>query len=747
MGRAGTIARRTFLIGSVAIAGGVAFGAYYVSRPTPNPLLKGLGDGDAALTPFVKITADGITLIVPRADVGQGIASTQAMLIAEELDIDPASARLDPGQPHPAYFNGTVAADGLPFPTWENGTVASSVRDLMITVARLTGSQFTGGSSSTADLHETLRRAGATARETLKAAAAARAGVSVADLRTENGHVILPDGVRIPYTRLAAEAARIGPVNEVALRPASEWRRLGKPTQRLDIVAKSTGTQDYGIDVTLPKMLYAAVRANPGRGGGMASCKADAALAMQGVRSVVEVNEGLAVIADNTWFAFRGADALEVEWRAPDYPENSAAMWEALAAAHATGDYNSRLRDDGDVEQATSRAETFEAEYRTPFLAHAALEPLSATVLVEPEQVTIWTATQVPHVVRDAAAEITGVDAEKITLHVLPAGGSFGRRLDHDYAVQAIQIAASVPGTPVKTTWSREEDMSHDFPRPLHMAKMRGSVADGRVLAFDFDTISPSLVESWFGRVFIVPPGPDAMLVWGAYDQPYAIPNYRVTGYAAPQMVPIGSWRSPGACSNSFFHEGFLSELIHAAGADPLEERLRLIDNADSRRVLEAVGAMSNWAGSDIGPGRGRGIAFAHTHGVPVAEVIDVTMTDSGLRIDDVWIAADCGTVFDPVNAEAQLTGAAIFGLAHAMNCELTYANHAVEQTNFDAYQGMRINQTPRFHTQLLGKAERVRGLGEPATAPAAPALADAIFAATGQRLREMPFSKSITFA
>ncbi|MGB3471911.1 MAG: molybdopterin cofactor-binding domain-containing protein, partial [Erythrobacter sp.] len=420
MGRAGTIARRTFLIGSVAIAGGVAFGAYYVTRPTPNPLLKDLGEGEAALTPFVKITSDGITLIVPRADVGQGIASTQAMLIAEELDIDPASATLDPGQPHPAYFNGTVAADGLPFPAWEHGAVASSVRDLMVTVARLSGSQFTGGSSSTADLHETLRRAGATARETLKAAAAARARISAADLSTEDGHVIMPDGARVAYTDLAAEAAKIEPVTEVALRPAGEWRLLGKPSQRLDIVAKSTGTQDYGIDVTIPGMLHAAVRANPGRGRGMASYNAEAAREIQGVRSVIEVNEGLAVIAENTWFAFRGAEALEIEWLAPEYPASSDEMWETLTAAHASGDYNSQLRDDGDVDVATDGAETIAAEYRTPFLAHAAMEPLSATVLVEPDQVTIWTATQVPHVVRDAASEITGVDADKIILHVLP---------------------------------------------------------------------------------------------------------------------------------------------------------------------------------------------------------------------------------------------------------------------------------------------------------------------------------------
>lgn len=747
MSRTAKIVRRTFLIGSAAIVGGVAFGAYFVARPTANPLLDGLAEGEAALTPFVKITPEGITLIVPRADVGQGIASTQAMLIAEELDIDPASATLDPGQPHPAYFNGTVAADGLPFAGWDDGVVPETVRDLMVTVARLSGSQFTGGSSSVADLHETLRRAGATARETLKAAAAARTELAVADLVTEDGHVVLPDGTRIAYTDLATDAAAIDPVTDVALRPAAEWQRLGQPYRRLDIVAKSTGTQEYGIDVVLPGMLHATVRANPGRGGGMAGYDPEAALAMQGVRSVVEVNEGLAVIAENTWFAFRAAQALVIDWLPPDYPASSAEMWQALDDAHVDENRNSRLRDDGDVEGALAGAEMIEAEYRTPFLAHAALEPLSATVLVEPDRVTIWTATQVPHVVRGAAAEVTGVDADNVTLHVLPAGGSFGRRLDHDYVVQAIQIAASMSGTPVKTTWRREEDMTHDFPRPLHMARGRGAVADGHVVAFDLDTISPSLVQSWFGRVFIVPPGPDVMLVWGAFDQPYAIPNYRVTGYAAPTMMPIGSWRSPGACSNSFFHESFLSELIHAAGADPLEERLRLIDHPDSRRVLEAVGEMSNWSGANIGPGRGRGIAFAYTHGVPIAEVIDVTMTDRGLRIDEVWIAADCGTVFDPVNAEAQLTGATIFGLGHAMNCELTYENHAVQQTNFHAFEGMRLHQTPQFHTRLLGRAERVRGLGEPATAPAAPALADAIFAATGQRLREMPFGKSIEFA
>jgi len=742
-----TVSRRKFLIGSAAVAGGVAFGAYFVLRTPANPLLKDLQPGEAAITPFVKIAETGITFIVPRADVGQGILSTQAHLIAEELDIDPRTVTLDPGQPHPVYVNAKIASNSLPFQPLDEGIVPRTVRDLMETVARLSGAQFTGGSSSVADLHEKLRHAGAAARETLKAAAAGRYGIPAADLATENGEVVFPDGRRIAYTELAADAALIEPVTDVQLRPPERWRTLGKTFQRTDIVAKSTGAERYGIDVELPGMLYAAVRANPGRGAGFRRYDDSVARGLRGVHFVVEVTDGLAVIANNTWRAFRAAAALDVDWQAPDYPASSEAMWRVLEDAHAEDNIDSRLRDDGDVDEALDNADVISAEYRSPFLAHAALEPLNATVLVEPNHVTVWTATQVPTAIRDAAAEMAGISKENVTLHVLPAGGSFGRRLDHDYVLQAIEVAMSVPGTPVKTTWSREEDMAHDYPRPFHMAHARGAVADGHVVACDIDTISPSLSASWFGRVFIVPPGPDTLIVWGAYDQPYEIPHYRVTGYRAPEVVPIGSWRSPGACSNSFFHESFLSELIFAAGADPLEERLRLIGDPTSRRVLEAVGEMCNWNGPDIGAGRGRGIAFAHSHHVPVAEVVDVTVTNRGLRIDDVWIAADCGTVFDPVNAEAQLTGAAIWGLGHAMNCELTYENYAPLQTNYHAFQGMRLYQAPRFHTKLLEQAPAVAGLGEPATSPAAPALADAIFAATGKRLREMPFNRFIDFA
>ncbi|MEO0327833.1 MAG: molybdopterin cofactor-binding domain-containing protein [Pseudomonadota bacterium] len=746
MSKLRTITRRTVLFGSAAIVGGVAFGAYFVRRSTPNPLLADISDGEAAITPFIKITDSEITLIVPRADVGQGIMSMQAHLIAEELDVDPHNVILDPGQPHQAYFNGRIASNSLPFDPLDESFVPETIRDLMEVVARLSGAQFTGGSSSVSDLQERLRTAGAVARETLKLAASQKTGVPVADLNTEDGHIILPNKTRMAYTNLAAEAAQLEPVTDVTLRDPSNWRLLGKPIVRTDTKAKSLGQQDYGIDLILPNMLHATVYANPGRGGGLGTYNATQALAMRGVRSVVEITDGLGVIADNTWRAFQAAEALEVDWPKPDYPASSAEMWRVLEDAHVEENINSRLRDDGDVENALDGADVVRAEYRVPFLAHAALEPLSATVLVETDHVTVWTSTQIPHVIRDTAAKITGLDKSQVTLHVLPGGGSFGRRLDHDYALQAIEIAVTIPGTPVKTTWSREEDMTHDFPRPIHMARGRGKVSNGKVDAYDLDTISPSLTKSWFGRTFIVPPGPDTLLVWGAYDQPYAIPNYRVTGYEAPRLLPIGSWRSPGACSNAFFHESFLSELIFEAGADPLEERLRLMKDHTSKRVLEAVGEMSNWSGPDIGPKRGRGIAFCHSHHVPVAEVVDVTATENGIRIDEVWVAADCGTVFDPVNAESQLIGATIWGLGHAMNCELTYENYAPVQTNYHAFEGMRLYQTPKFHTRLLGKAPHIQGLGEPSTSPAAPALADAIFAATANRLREMPFDKYVDF-
>ena len=564
--------------------------------------------------------------------------------------------------------------------------------------------------------------------------------------KTENGAVVLPDGKRLPYTELAADAAQTAPVTDVALRDPSKWRYLGKPFLRTDMVAKSTGTQSYGIDLAFKDMVYATVRTNPGLGGPMKSYDAAAAEKMRGVKKIVPITSGIGVIADNTWRAFKAADAVKIEWGPAPYPATTEEMWKTLESSATPERQDSRLRDDGDVEAALAAGKVITAEYRTPYLAHAPLEPSNATVLVSDDRCDIWCGTQIPNFLLDHAAKLTGLDRSAIFLYAQPMGGSFGRRLEDDYVLQAIEVAMAMKGTPVKMTWTREEDMTHNIPRPMHLGKGRGTVKDGKVETLDLDSISQSMARSWFGRLASPPPGPDATIVLGAWDQPFAIPNYRVTGYAAPEMVPVSSWRAPGANSNGFMHDCFLDELIHAAGADPLEERIRLCMHDTSRKVLEAVGKMSGWNGPKIGENRGRGVAFVLSHGVPAAEVIEVTNTPQGIRIDKVFIAVDVGRVLDPVNFEAQAMGGVIFGLGHAMNCELTYDKYRPKQLNYYAYEAMRMYQTPKIEIQGLENGANIRGIGEPTLPPAAPALANAIFAATGKRIRELPLNKSIDF-
>ena len=623
MSRAGKIARRTFLIGSAAIAGGVAFGVYMAKKPIPNPLLDDLTDGEAAITPFVKIDAEGITLITPRADKGQGAYSIQAYLIAEELDIDPATAMITPGMPGQAYYNASVLSEGVPIPAYKEGFVAETLRDFMSVPAKLFSIQMTGGSSTVPDGFDRMRLAGATARETLKEAAARRVGVARGDLRTENGAVILPDGTAIAYTDLAAEAAEIDPVTDVTLRPASAWRYLGKPDlPRLDMLRKCTGTEVYGIDMEFQDMLHATVRANPAVGTAGARVDASAAEGMRGVEKILPVSNGVGVIANNTWRAFQAAEALEIAWSAPDYPGTSDGIFAALEQALGDPDrYDHRQRDEGDVDAALEAGEIIEARYRIPYLAHAPMEPMNAVVRVLDGQVEIWTGTQIPLFIRDRAATIAGVAPEAVKVYVLPMGGSFGHRLEMTHVEQAVELALAVPGRHLKLTWSREEDMSHDYPRPASVAAGRGKVVDGKVVAFDLSVSQSAMAPEWFGRLSGMSlPGPDATITTGSWDQPFDIPDYRVTGYRAPSMVPVSSWRSVGASGNGFYHDSFLDELIHAAGADPLAERIRLCLHEPARKVLEAVGEMSGWDGPSIAEGRGRGVGFCMSFGVPCAQ-------------------------------------------------------------------------------------------------------------------------------
>lgn len=746
MGRIATIARRSFLIGSAAVAGGVVFGIYQVRKPHTNPLLAGLKPGAAALTPWVRIDKDAVTLITPHADLGQGAYSVQAVLIAEELDLDWGQFRTDPGVPAAAYYNRALAAEQVPFNSHDTSLQATSMRSVVGGMLKVMGLQVTGGSSTVPDSFDKLREAGAIARETLKLAASQKTGVPVAQLKTAHGAVLLPDGKAIKYTELAELAATLEPVREVALREPAAWRLIGKPMQRLDIVAKSTGTLPYGIDLAMDGMLHAAVKVNPRQGGKLNGYVDTAAKTLRGVKKIVPVTNGVAVLADNTWRAFQAVKAIQCDWGPAPYPAEMKDHWAAVAASFTPERLDKEWRHDGKVDEALAQGKLIEAEYRAPYLAHQPMEPLNAIVKVGADGVDVWVAHQMPRFVLQKVAAVTGHTPEQVRLHQQYAGGSFGHRLEFENVTLCAEIAKQVPGTPVKLVFSREEDFAHDFPRQIGMARGKGTVKDGKVEAFDLQVATVSSSASQSARLGQSrPPGADGQIAAGAWNQPFAVPHFRLRAYKVPELAPTSSWRSVGASSQGFFASAFLDELIHAAGADPLQERLRLCNDNVSRKVLEAVGAMSNW-GAKLEPGRGRGLAFVDSFGVPVAEVVEVTKTDKGIRIDKVFVALDVGRIIDPVNFDNHVKGAVVWGLGHAMNCETTYADGQAQQTNFPQFQGMRLNQCPLIEVRGLENAASIRGVGEPPVPPAAPALAAAIFAATGKRLREMPFSRQVEF-
>ena len=745
MGRLKTIARRSFLVGSAAIVGGVAFGTYLVKRTPDNPLAADLGEGSASFNPWVKIDADKITLITPHADKGQGVASVQAALIAEELDLEFGQFETDFGTPSPAYWNTAMAGESVPFMATDTGFAAETTRDVMGGIIKILGFQVTGGSTTVPDSYEKLRLAGAVARETLKLAASKKSGIAVENLKTAKGAVQLPDGSEIKYTELASEASQLEPVQDVKLRDPSQWRLLGKPMQRLDIIAKSTGTQTYGIDIKVEGMVHAAVKTNPRQGGAMNSYDASSAETMRGVQKIIEITNGVAVIADNTWRAIQAVNEIEFDWGPAPYPAEQDDHWKAVSEAFSDDNLDMEWRNEGDVASVIQGDDVIEAEYRSPYVAHAPLEPLNAVIKVEDDKVEVWTGHQIPRQLQVLVAKISGHDQEQVILHNQYMGGSFGHRLEFQHVQQAAEIANQMRGTPVKLTYSREEDFAHDFPRHISIGRGRGKVADGKVVALDFELAAPSVVNSQMGRAEIPAPGPDPQIAAGSWNNPYKFENFRMRAYRAPELAPTSSWRSVGAAGAGFEFDCMLDELIHAAGADPLEERIRLMDHDVSRKVLETVGEMSSWA-SPLPAGKGRGIAFVESFGVPTAEVVEVTSTDDGIKIDKVWIACDVGKILDPINFENLVQGGVIFGLGHAMNCEITYSDGMAEQENYDTHPAMRLYQCPEIFVKGLENGEKVRGIGEPPIPPAAPALANAIFAATGQRIRELPLNKHVDF-
>ena len=728
MSKLGKIARRTFLFGTVAIVGGVAFGAYKVNQDYPNPFE---GDPDKiTLNPFLFVDQTGITLIAPRAEMGQGTHTTWAALIAEELDVDLDQVNVIHGPAAKAYYNSALMEAALPFLDYKVEGFQHGMRSFVGDISKLLGTQMTGGSTAMKDGFDRMREIGASARETFKQAAAERWGLKRSELVTARGVVTAPDGSSLSYEELAEEAARIDPPR-VDLRPRSEWRLLGKTQPRVDMLGKATGTAEFGADVRLDGMKFATVRMNPRRTG-MKQYDATAAQTMPGIEKIVDLGDGIAVIASNTWLAMQAANAVEIEWEKAEYADTDVQF--AQLKATFADEPNATPRDEGDVEQDFDGT-LVQAEYNVPALAHATMEPMNATALYTADSLTVWSGNQAPGSVQSACANVVGLDPENVEVITPYLGGGFGRRAETDFSVMAAKVAKAMPGVPVKTTWSREEDMRHDKYRPPALARFKGVVKDGQAVMLDGQLASQTVLPI---------PGPNRENVTGSFDQPYGIPNYRMRGYLADLGLPVGFWRSVGASSNGFVFESFIDEMAHAAGRDPLEFRLELIrrEHEPSAKLLETVREMSGWTGQTL-EGIGRGVAFTYSFGTPVAEAIEVQDTGSGIKITNCWIAVDPGIALDPGNIEAQMVGGAIYGLSAAAYGEITFADGEVEQFNFPDYDALRMHTAPRFEVRILENNRYMGGIGEPGTPPAAPALANALFDLTGIRARELPLMKT----
>ncbi len=745
MGMLGKITRRVFLFGSVAVAGGAAFGFYKYKQPYDNPLLNQLKDGETSLNAYLRVDQSGVTVFVPRAEMGQGVSTTLAALVAEELHIDLAAVNVEHGPASHAYFNGAILEEGLPFAPTNKTWLAETARDFAHVPAKFLGWQVTGGSSSVTDAYQKMREAGAGARAALLQAAADRTGIDVSQLTAENGAIVSRDGKGIPYEDLAQDAAKVS-VDVPQLASQISWKILGVSQHRKDALPKSTGTAQFSIDVRPKDVLYATVRMNPHLGAPMKSFDATKAEKMRGVKRVVELDNGFAVIATNTWYALQAAKAVKVVWIRGDYPQTSDDMMASVKAAFNPDAKDNQNRNDGDVDQALASAKNvIEAEYQVPYLAHATMEPMNATAFLQGGRLDVWAGTQIPTQVRAEGEAITGLSQENVFVHTTYMGGGFGRRAEMDFIRHAIKLANEMPSQPVKVTWSREEDMTHDTYRPMAAARFKAALEKDKIVATHLEIAAESVMSSKIDRIGISVPGPDGTITQAAWDQPYRIPNYRVTGYRAAAMLPVGFWRSVGASQNGFFHESMIDELAHAAGVDPLEFRLGMMDHEPSVKVLKSVANLSGWR-SPVPEGHGRGLAFVMSFGVPTAQVIEVAKHKGGIRIVKAFAAVDVGIALDPDIIKAQVSSGLYFGLTAAMMGEISVKDGVVQQNNFHSYDGIRINQAPPVDVSILENGEKIRGIGEPGTPPAAPALANAIFAATGKRIRELPLRKHIKF-
>jgi isoquinoline 1-oxidoreductase beta subunit len=702
------LSRRGFLKAGISAGGGLLLG---FRVPSSGRLARAASEAaQTKLNSWVRIARDGtVTIIVGQSEMGQGIMTSIPMIIADELEAEWAKVRTEPAPADPAY--------------------GDPMRG---------GEQSTNGSRSIRNMLTLWRRAGAAAREMLVFAAAKQWDVSPDDCVAEQNAVIhRPSGRKLGYGELAARAAELPVPKEPKLKSPEQFRFIGKAVARVDTPDKVTGRGIYGIDVKVPGLLVANVQRCPVFGGKVASFDATKAKAVKGVRDVVQVSSGVAVVANSYWAAKKGREALKITW---DEGPNA-----QLTSAEITRLYREAAKQPGPVARKegdaagvlTGAAKTLDAVYEVPFLAHATMEPMNCTAHVRNDQCEVWVGTQNQTGTQRTAMRISGLPRESVKVNTMLLGGGFGRRGEQDFVADAVETSKAV-GAPVKVIWSREDDIQHGHYRPATYNVMRAALDEhGTPLAWLHRIVAPS-IGAQHGRP--LKDGIDSLMTEGAANLPYSIANLQVEYIYKDLGIPVGFWRSVGASQNAFITESFIDEVAAAAKKDPFEFRRDLLGKAARHKgVLELAAEKGNW-GKPLPQGRFRGIAVAFSYGSYAAEVAEVSIQKDGkVRVHRVVCAIDCGIFVNPDTVKAQVEGSIVWGLTAALYGAITIDKGRVQQSNFHDYPMLRINEMPTVEVHIIPSNEPAGGVGEPGVPPLAPAVCNAIFAGTGKRIRKLP--------
>lgn len=705
------LSRRMFLRAGAAAGGGLLLG---IGLPFKGA--EAASEAEFAPDAFIRIDRDGhIALVMPQIEMGQGTYTSMSMLIAEELEVDLAQTAFEHAPPSDKLYANP-----------------------------LLGFQATGGSTSVRAFFTPLREAGAVARTMLVTAAAKRWGIDPAQCRVERGVVIDTAGNRrLSYGEVADDAAKLPVPAKVALKPTKDFKLIGTPAHRVDSPQKVNGKATYGIDTHVPGMKVATVAACPVIGGKLKSVDDSAAVTVKGVRQIVRIDNAVAVVADHMGAALKGLKALKITWdEGPNAHVSTEDIVAALAAASKKDGVAGAKAGDAAAALKTA-AKTFEAVYQAPFLAHTTMEPLNCTVHVQADRCDVWVGSQVLSRAQATAAEVTGLPLDKVTVHNHLLGGGFGRRLEVDSVTQAVRIARQVQG-PVKIIWTREEDIQHDIYRPYYYDVLTAGLdASGKPVSFHHRTVGSSIVARWAPPIFKNGLDFDAV---EAGAGPYDFANVLVdwVRQEPPQGLTTGWWRGVGVTHNAFMVEGFVDELAFAAGKDPIDYRRALLDKAPrAKAVLDLAAEKAGW-GQAMPKGSGRGVSVIFGFGTYLAQVAEVAVDKDGtVSIKRVVCTVDCGMVVNPDTVKAQVEGGIIYGLSAVLYGEITFKNGRVEQSNFDNYQALRINEAPKIEVYIVDSQEKPGGMGEPATSAIMPAIVNAVYAATGKRLRKLPIDSA----